>query len=489
MSILEAAATPFNPDAGVDREAIADLDRVFALQQAAFAADRFPSLDARRERLTALIGMLLGNRDSIAAAVAADFGAHPKGASDLIEMLGIVGRAQYVLAHLDEWLAPSARDVDAAAMGNARAYVQLQPKGVVGNIVPWNFPFDLSVGPLTEMLAAGNRVIIKPSEYTPACAALLAEMVAATYPPDLVHVVVGDRELAEAFSGMPWDHLLYTGSPAVGRLVMAAAAKNLTPVTLELGGKCPAILTPGSVTAANVESVIGTKTVKNGQMCVSVDYALVPRDEVETFIVHARSFMTRAAPGYAKSDDCTGIVSPRHLDRLVALLDEAAARQTRVVTLEDDGVVDRATRRMPLSLLIDPAPDLRVMTEEIFGPLLPVVPYDDLDTAVAAINAGERPLGLYVFGDDARVTDRVLAATTSGGAALNTCAIQSALPSMGFGGSGMSGMGRHHGIEGFREFSNQRGVFVRGASGDHIDAFYVPYAKAAALVDAALAVA
>ncbi len=487
MSILEAAAETFAPDAGVDREAIADLARVFALQQAAFAADRFPSLDARRARLTALITMLLANRERIAAAVAEDFGAHPKGASDLIEMLGIVGRAQYVLAHLEEWMAAAPRDVDPATMGNARAYVQLQPKGVVGNIVPWNFPFDLSVGPLTEMLAAGNRVIIKPSEYTPACAALLAEMVAAAFPVDLVHVVVGDRELAEAFAAMPWDHLLYTGSPAVGRLVMAAAAKNLTPVTLELGGKCPAILTPGSVTAANVESVVGTKTVKNGQMCVSVDYALVPRAEVETFVGHAREFMARAAPGYAKGRDCTGIVSPRHLDRLVALLEEAEARQTRVVALEDDGVVDRATRRMPLSLLIDPAPDLRVMTEEIFGPLLPVVPYDDLDAAIAGINAGERPLGLYVFGDDAAVTDRVLAATTSGGAAVNTCAIQSALPSMGFGGSGMSGMGRHHGIEGFREFSNQRGVFVRGDTGDHIDAFYVPYAKAAALVDAALA--
>ncbi len=485
MSIFDPAATPFS-DTGGDRAAISELGRVFAAQRAAFAADRFPTLVARRERVTALINMLISHRDRIAAAVAEDFGAHPKGASDLIEMLGIVGRAQYVLAHLEEWMAPSPRDVDAAAMGNARAYVQLQPKGVVGNIVPWNFPFDLSIGPLTEMLAAGNRVIIKPSEYTPTCAALLAEMIAATYPQDLVHVVVGDRELAEAFSAMPWDHLLYTGSPAVGRLVMAAAAKNLTPVTLELGGKCPAILTPGSVTLANVESVVGTKTVKNGQMCVSVDYALVPRGEVETFVAHAQEFMRRAAPGYAKGDDCTGIVSPRHLDRMIGLLDEAAARQTRVVCLEDDGVVDRATRRMPLSLIIDPPSDLRLMQEEIFGPLLPVVPYDDLNTAIAGINAGERPLGLYVFGDDPAVTDEVLAATTSGGAAVNTCAIQSALPSMGFGGSGMSGMGRHHGIEGFREFSNPRGVFIRGDTADHIDAFYVPYAKAAALVDAAL---
>lgn len=488
MSILEAAAAPFaaDADAGVDRAAIAELAEVFNEQKAAFAVDRLPSIELRRERLNALIAMMLANRERIAKAIAEDFGAHPVPASDLIEVLGVIGRAQYVLTRLDEWIAPSARDVAAAVMGSAHAYVQLQPKGVIGNIVPWNFPFDLSVGPLTEMLAAGNRVMIKPSEFTPACAALLAEMIAATYPRDLVHVVVGDRELAEAFSATPWDHLLYTGSPAVGRLVMSAATKNLTPVTLELGGKRPAILTPGSVTLANVESVIGTKTVKNGQMCVSVDYALVPRADVDTFVDHARDFMARAAPDYSRGDDCTGIISPRHLDRMVALLDEAEQRQTRVVTLEDGGAVYRTTRRMPLSLVVDPAPDLRLMTEEIFGPLLPVVPYDDLDTAIAGINAGGRPLGLYVFGDDPAVIDRVLAATTSGGAAVNCCAIQSALPSMGFGGSGMSGMGRHHGIEGFREFSNPRGVFVRGDIGDHIDAFYVPYAKASALVTAAL---
>lgn len=486
MSILTAAAEPFAPDAGTDREAIADLEHAFAVQRAAFAADRSPSLAVRRERLERLIGMMLANREAISKAIASDFGAHPVPASDLIEVLGVVGRAQYVLAHLEAWMQPEPRDVDPAAMGSARAYIQQQPKGVVGNIVPWNFPFDLSVGPMVEMLAAGNRVIVKPSEYTPACAALLAEMVAATFEPSLVHVAVGDRELAEAFSAMPWDHLLYTGSPAVGRLVMAAAARNLTPVTLELGGKCPAIMTPGSVNALNVESVVGTKVVKNGQMCVSVDYALVPRAELETFVGHAQDYMRRAAPDYSRGGDCTGIISPRHLDRIRALLTEAEERQSRIITLEDGGVVDQVTRRMPLSLVIDPASDLRLMQEEIFGPILPVVPYDDLDTAIASINAGERPLGLYVFGQNSALTDQVLAATTSGGAAVNCCAIQSALPSMGFGGSGMSGMGRHHGIEGFREFSNPRGVFVRGNSGDHINAFYAPYTTAAALVEAAL---
>ena len=481
MSILE------NPVAVVedDRDAIAALHVAFEVQRTAFAQDRNPSLAERTARLQTLIGMMIANRERISTAIAADFGAHPVPASDLIEVLGVVGRAQYVLDHLEEWMARSARHTDPAMFGNAEAYVRFQPKGVIGNIVPWNFPFDLSVGPMIEMLAAGNRVLVKPSEYTPACAELLREMVTATFDPSLVHVAVGGLDLARAFSDLPFDHLLYTGSPNVARQVMAAAARNLTPVTLELGGKCPVVMTPGSVTAANVDAVIGTKVIKNGQMCVSVDYALVPRADLDNFATLARGYMDRAAPNYSQGDDCTGIISLRHLDRITALLDEAADRQSRIVAL-DDGPVDRETRRMPISLVIDPADDLRLMTEEIFGPILPVVPYDDLDDAIARINAGERPLGLYVFGEDPAVTNHVLDATTSGGASINSCAVQSALPSMGFGGSGMSGMGRHHGIEGFREFSNQRGVFVRGTEGDMIDSFHAPYSKAAELVSAVL---
>jgi len=485
MAILEAPAEVLSPSGARDEAAIADMRAAFGRQRAAFASDRSPSLAERRARVEALIGMLASHRAPIRAALSADFGFHPDPASDLIEVLGVMGRAQYVLAHLEEWMQPSEREVDAGLLGSAKAYIHSQPKGVVGNIVPWNFPFDLSIGPLTEMLAAGNRVMIKPSEYTPACAALLAEMIAGAFDPALVHVAVGGLDLAGAFADLPWDHLLYTGSPNVGRQVMQAAARNLTPVTLELGGKCPAVLTPGSVDAESVKSVIGTKIVKNGQMCISVDYCLVPRGEVDRFADLARAFMNAAAPDYSRSGECTGIISLRHMDRLYDMLSEARDRQARVIALEADGPADRTTRRMPMWLVLDPAHDLRIMTEEIFGPILPVVPYDTLDEAIAMINAGERPLGLYVFGHDRAVTEDVLRQTTSGGAAVNTCAVQGALPLLAFGGVGMSGIGRHHGIEGFREFSNQRGVVVRG-EGDHIDAFFSPYAKAAAIVEGAL---
>ena len=483
MSILETpvqASTP--PDAQADHAAIAALRSAFDLQRRAFAADRRPTLEVRRERISRISPMMLGAREAIAQALAADFGAHPGPAADLLEVLAVVGRVGHVAEHLHIWMARDERPMDPGLFGTARAYMELRPKGVVGNMIPWNFPFDIGVGPMVEMLAAGNRVILKPSEYAPRCAQLLADMVAEHFEPDLAHVAVGGVELARAFCDLPWDHLMYTGNPGVGRQVMAAAARNLTPVTLELGGKCPAVLLPGSVDAETVKTVIGTKVVKNGQMCVSVDYALVPRDEMERFADLARAFMDGAAPGYSQGPDCTGIISLRHLERLEAMLQEARDAQSRIVTLEaEDAPADRAGRRMPMRLVLDPAPDLRIMQEEIFGPILPVVPYDDLQEALDRINDGERPLGLYVLGRDRTQVERVLAGTSSGGAAVNTCAVQAGLPSLGFGGSGMSGMGRHHGIEGFREFSIQRGVVERG-EGDHIDAFFAPYTKAGALV-------
>ncbi len=470
-----------------DAPAIAELHRLHGLQRAAHLADPYPSSATRREQLAALAGMVLGHRDEIRAAMSADFAVHPELFTDLVEVLGIAGRAAYAIEQLDTWLGEERRFTDPALFGTAQAAIRYQPKGVVGNIVPWNFPFDLSLGPLVEMLAAGNRVIIKPSDYTPACAELLRSMVHATFGDELVAVSVGGLALAKEFPTLRWDHLLYTGSPAIGREIARAAAENLVPVTLELGGKCPAVLASDSVDADSVRNVIGTKLIKNGQMCISVDYALVPRDQVEEFVTHAARYVDEQLPGYASSPDCTGIITERHAQRIAELAAEARAASASVVELGGSG--DPATRRMPLTLVIDPPPDLRIMREEIFGPILPVVPYDDLDEALASINGGERPLGLYVFAKDPDVAEHVLRRTSSGGACVNVCAVQGALPSLGFGGIGHSGNGRHHGVEGFREFSNPRGVVVRG-SGDLADAFLPPYgATAQAIVDSALTAA
>ena len=459
-----------------DAPAIAELHRLHAAQRAAQLADPYPGAAIRREQLAALAGMVLRHRDEIRAAMSADFGVHPELFTDLVEVLGIAGRAAYAIEQLDSWLAEDRRPIDPALFGTAQAAIRFQPKGVAGIIVPWNFPFDLSLGPLVEMLAAGNRVIIKPSDHTPACAELLRSMVAGTFDEDRVAVSVGGLALAKEFPTLRWDHLLYTGSPAIGRDIARAAAENLVPVTLELGGKCPAILTEDSVDADSVRNVIGTKLIKNGQMCISVDYALVPRAEVDAFVGHAQDYLNGELPGYASSEDNTGIITQRHLDRITAMVGEAQASGARVVSLGGEG--DPATRRLPLVLVVDPPEHLRIMQEEVFGPILPVVAYDDIDDAVAGVNAGERPLGLYVYSGDPQVAEHVLEQTSSGGACVNICALQGALPSLGFGGVGQSGSGRHHGIEGFREFSNPRGVVVRG-TGDLADAFFPPYGGAA----------
>jgi coniferyl-aldehyde dehydrogenase len=384
-------------------------------------------------------------------------------------------------------MAPEPRQADPAFYGSGRAYVLPQPKGVIGNIVPWNFPFDLSVGPLIEMLAAGNRVVIKPSEYTPACAELLREMVRATFDPERVDVVVGGLDLARAFASVRWDHLLYTGSPGVGREIAKAAAEQLVPVTLELGGKCPAILTDDRIDAESLKQILGTKAVKNGQMCISVDYCLVPRGRLEEFAGLAAAHVREQMTGYCGSESCTGIISERHLERIERLLGDARERGCDVRPLEEAPDSDPSRRQLPISLVVDPPDDLALMREEIFGPILPVKAYDELDEAIEYVNAGERPLALYVFADDEEVADDVLRRTSSGGACVNAAAVHGALPSLPFGGIGQSGSGRHHGIDGFREFSNQRAVFVRGED-DMIEAFAPPYGPTAqAVVDSVFA--
>jgi len=469
---------------GEDGAAIAELHQIVERQRAAFLAEPAPSLAERHALLGALAGMLIGNRARIAEALTSDFGVHPELSTDLIEVLGPAGRAAYVAEHLEQWMAPEPRQTDPALFGTGRAYAQAQPKGVIGNIVPWNFPFDLSVGPLVEMLAAGNRVVIKPSEYAPASGELLREMVHEAFEPDRVEVICGGLELSQAFSRVRWDHLLYTGSPATGREIAKAAAERLVPVTLELGGKCPALLAPDSVDAESVKQILGTKAIKNGQMCISVDYCLVPRDQLEKFAELAQAYAREEMPGYGASGSCTGIISTRHLERIESLLGEACQRGCDVRPLEAAEEPDES-RRLPISLVIDPAEDLGLMNEEIFGPVLPVKPYDTLDEAIAYINAGERPLGLYVFAKDEATAEDVLNRTTSGGACVNCAAVHGALASLPFGGIGQSGSGRHHGIDGFREFSNLRAVFVRGEE-DLIDAFAPPYGPtASAVVEAA----
>ena len=470
---------------GADVEASARLHQSFEAQRQAFLRDPYPSFEERRDLLGALAAAVMGHRDAIREAMSADFAVHPALFTDMVEVLGVAGRAAFAMEQLEQWMAPQERHVDPQLYGSGRAAIRYQPKGVIGTIVPWNFPFDLSLGPLVEQLAAGNRVIIKPSEYTPACGEVMRELVSSTFDRDRVDVVLGGLELAKEFPTLRWDHLLYTGNPGVGREIAKAAAENLVPVTLELGGKSPVVFAPDRVDAESVGNAVGVKLIKNGQMCITADYCLVPREQTEQFVELAKQHVRERLADYSRSSDCTGIITERHLDRLLGLLDEARERGAEVIQLDEQGELDRDTRRMPAYLVVDPPEDVGIMREEIFGPILPVVSYDSIDQAIAQINAGERPLALYVFAQDEELAEKVLRETVSGGACVNACATHGALPSLAFGGVGQSGSGRHHGVEGFQEFSNPRGVFVRG-EGDLLDAFTPPYGpEAQAVVDAA----
>jgi coniferyl-aldehyde dehydrogenase len=436
---------------------IAELHALFGAQRAAFERDKNPTLDARLAALATLKRACNDIADHVPRALAEDFGSHDPSIGLLWELGGVLGRIAHTAAHLPQWIEPVPRDAEPGA----QSYVRYQPKGVVGNMAPWNFPIDISLGPLVDILAAGNRAIVKPSELAPACAELVAATLARHFDPELVTVVTGGTELAQAFAELPWGHLLYTGNPAVGRKVMAAAAKNLTPVTLELGGKCPTIVAADRCNADTFGEILSIKAVKSGQVCINTDYVLVPREQLGGCIAQMRALWAQMFPRFVGDARATGIINARHFDRLQGYLDEARSRGVTLIPLNDEAA-DRAARTLPLTLLIDPPDDLQVMQEEIFGPLLPIKTYAAIDDAIDYVNARPRPLALYVFTDDASIADDVLARTLSGGACVNAIALHASLPSLPFGGVGESGMGAHHAYEGFQTFSHARSVYRRG---------------------------
>lgn len=439
----------------------AELQQLFETQKKAWQANSYPSLEARRESLKRLRAACAFARKGVAEALAADFGSHDPSIGLLWELAGVLGRIRYTSEHLPRFMASSPREGD-PFFPDGRCYVRYQPKGVVGNMAPWNFPIDISLGPLVDILAAGNRAIVKPSENAPHCAELVRQAIASAFDPSEVAVVTGGLDMAQAFAETPWDHLIYTGNPAVARQVMAAAAKNLTPVTLELGGKCPSIIAPDRVTEETCAEILSIKAVKSGQVCINTDYVLAPHDRIEAIVEHMKAIWARMFPQFVANPNSVGIINARHYDRLTGYIAEAKARGVRVIELGGEAP-DRNARKFPLTLVLDPPDDLALMQDEIFGPILPIKSYGSLDEAIAYVNGKAHPLALYVFTDDPATADHVITRTTSGGACVNSIAVHAAIPSLPFGGIGNSGMGAHHGLEGFQTFSHARAVFERGA--------------------------
>ena len=442
-----------------DRPDIAALEELLREQRAAYLRAPYPTWDQRAAHLKALREVLLDNRDMLADAMHADFGNRAKEEILLAEFLLVKEEIDGALRHGKRWMKTQRRATNKWLLP-ARAKVVPQPLGVVGIIVPWNYPVLLAAGPLISALTAGNRAIIKMSELTPRTSLLFEQLISQTFTRDHVAVVNGDAALAAAFSAQPFDHLLFTGSTKVGHEVMRAAAAHLTPVTLELGGKSPAIVGPQARFDYAVDSIVAGKTLNAGQTCIAPDYVLVPRGKEQAFIERARSHMARLYPDFARNPDYTSIISSRHFERLQRLADEAREQGAQLHALTD-AAPDASARRFPL-VAVTQAPDTStLMQEEIFGPLLPVIPYDSLDDAIAYVNARPRPLSLYLYDDDKAAIARVTHETIAGGMSINETLMHLACESLPFGGVGASGMGAYHGYEGFVTFSKMKPVLTQ----------------------------
>jgi coniferyl-aldehyde dehydrogenase len=435
------------------------LETLLRDQRAAFGRAPFPTWAERAAHLKALRAMLLNHRDAIAEAINDDFGHRPRQEVEASELFLSLQEIRDALRHGRSWMKARPRSMNKWLMP-ARAKVVPQPLGVVGIIVPWNYPIMLAVTPLIGALAAGNRAMLKMSEITPRTSALFAQLIDQTFEPDHVVVVNGGPDVGAAFSALPFDHLIFTGSTKVGHAVMRAAADNLTPVTLELGGKSPVIVGPNARFDYAVDSILLGKMLNAGQTCIAPDYVLVPRGREQAFIDRARTSIAKRYPDLECNPDYTNIISTRHFARLAQWVDDAAAAGARVHALSD-ARPDPATRRFPPVAITGATDATGVMQEEIFGPILPIVPYDTLDDAIAYVNARPRPLALYLYDDRRASIDAVMRRTVSGAYTVNETLMHVAVDDLPFGGVGHSGMGAYHGFEGFASLSRMKPVLIQ----------------------------
>ncbi|GAA5132133.1 coniferyl aldehyde dehydrogenase [Alloalcanivorax gelatiniphagus] len=437
------------------------MKRIFDAQKSACRQHPFPSAEQRAEHIQRLKPMLLDNMDAWIAALNADFGNRSADETKLAELLTSVEGIKYNAKHLRKWMKPSKRKVG-AAQWPGKVWVEYQPLGVVGIIVPWNYPLYLAIGPLLSALAAGNRVMIKMSESTPRTGALLEELIGQTFDEDQVAVINGEVDVGAAFSTLAFDHLLFTGSTSVGRHIMRAAAENLTPVTLELGGKSPCIIGQDFPMKDAAERIAFGKCLNSGQTCVAPDYILCPEQRVDEFVDAWTAQINQLYPTLRDNPDYTSIINERQYQRLRGYLDDAREKGARIVEINPANEDLTGSRKIPHTLVLDVNDDMKIASDEIFGPLMLVVPYKTLDDALDYVNDRPRPLALYYFDWNSDNGDHVLRNTHAGGVCLNDTITQVGVDDIPFGGIGPSGMGHYHGPEGFLTFSKAKGVYKKG---------------------------
>lgn len=454
---------------------IAHIKALFDQQKQAYRQQPMFSSEQRIEHLNRLKSALIKHQDELAGAINEDFSCRSVDETKVAEVMVTVQGINYAIARVKKWMKPSRRHVGVLFMP-ASNHVLYQPLGVVGIIVPWNYPVQLALSPLCAALAAGNRVMLKMSEFTPATNAVLKRMLATVFPEDHVAVIEGEVDVATAFSEQPWDHLIFTGSTAVGHHVMAAAAKNLTPVTLELGGKSPVIVAPNGDLNEAAERICFGKSLNAGQTCIAPDYVLVPKGEENAFISAYQAAFKRMYPTIKDNSDYSAIVNERQYERLQNWVAKAAEAGADITVVNPANESFEGTRKMPLHIVQNAADDTQVMQDELFGPILPVVTYDTLVDAINYINDRPRPLALYIFSHDKALQKTIVENTHSGGVSINDTLTHIAQDDMPFGGIGPSGMGHYHGKEGFISLSKAKAIHAKGKFNSGKMA-YPPYGK------------
>lgn len=458
-----------------------DMGEQLARQRVSFNQAGFPTLATRIDRLGRLRAMLKKYDRQICDTVAEDFGTRAYELSRLTEVFVTIEHAQQAIESVSRWMEPEQRQAPAPACdAGATAEVRTLPKGVVGIIGPWNFPVHLVLGPLVCVLAAGNRAMIKPSEITAKTARLLDKMISEFFDPTEVAVVLGDAQVSQQFTQLPFDHIMFTGSTAVGRHVMRAAAENLTPVTLELGGKSPVVIDKDVDLPTVAARLMAGKLFNTGQVCVCPDYAFVPEELLRPLLVELEKATKILFPTVADNPDYSSIVNDDHFRRLQHLIDDATLRDTELVTINpaNETYSEAGNRKMLPRVLINPSDDSAVMQSEIFGPLLPLKSYSHIDEVTEYINTHDRPLALYYFGDNEQHQTHFLDDIIAGGMSINDVVVQVTVNQLPFGGIGPSGMGSYHGIDGFREFSHHKAVYSQSHSEEIAGFMRPPYSDA-----------
>lgn len=455
----------------------AAMEAVLDRQKEAARDEGIPSAKTRIQRINKAIGLLIDYRDEITEALRQDFGHRSVEQSMMTDIYGSVMSLKYARKNVRRWMKPDRRSpMFPLGLMGARAEVRYEPKGTVGVISPWNFPINLTFAPLASIFAAGNRAMIKPSELTPNCSALMERMFRSVYDETEVAVFTGGQMVGRVFSSLPFDHLLFTGSGHVGRKVMEAAAANLVPVTLELGGKSPCVITPSADLDQAAQRIMMGKLLNAGQVCLSGDYVIVQEDMADALVEKLEAAVAGMYPTLRDNPDYTSIVNEGHFDRLAAHVDDAVSRGARLVEINParEDFSDQDHFKIPPILLTGVSDDMTVMQDEIFGPLLPILTVPSLEDAVRYINAHDTPLALYVFAKSAREREYVLSRTRSGGVTVNDTIFHISVDDLPFGGVGPSGMGYYHGIEGFREFSHARSIYHQSWA-DPAKLFRPPY--------------